>query len=112
MSRPTTRIQRRSSHFSSRGSSLVLAGLIALSTAVLPTGAAAADPFPHGPGTAQWDRHLQLEYGVPTDRFPHGPGSPTWTRHLELENGQATTPFPQGPGSPTWTRHLELEYGA
>jgi hypothetical protein len=92
---------------------------MALCSAMLVTPAAvAAQSYPHGPGSPEWTRHLELEYGDSeatgaAESVPHGPGSATWSRHLELEYADRTAPSPveHGPGSPTWTRHLELEYG-
>jgi hypothetical protein len=73
-----------------RTASIVLAVCVVVSTMMLlPVGSAASSPVAHGPGSPQWSRHLELEYGDRTSAGPvaHGPGSPQWSRHLELEYG-------------------------
>ena len=90
MSRPIIRTRPHRFHSPRRAGSLAVAVLLALSSVALVTAvAAAAGPTAHGPGSPEWTRHLEVEYGdrTPTGPMAHGPGSPEWTRHLELEYG-------------------------
>ena len=90
MSRPASHIRSHRTRSPWGAAKFLVAVSVAVGSLALATaGTAAADPAP-GPGSPEWTRHLELEYGDRAARGPvvHGPGSPEWTRHLELEYGR------------------------
>ena len=64
MSRSIIRTQSHSVAAQRRARSLIIAVSVALSSVALGTAASlAADPDAPGPGSPEWTRHLELEYG-------------------------------------------------
>jgi hypothetical protein len=64
MSGSTIHMRDQSVHPLRRARALVVAISVALNGASLGvSGAAAADPTTHGPGSPAWTHHLELEYG-------------------------------------------------